>query len=306
MSKSLKILPILFLILSTRFIYSFDSVSEYYPLQIGNSWTYYFYESGGIWGNQTSYFYKRVVTDTLRFNGHLYFKTLETDYNNIYYLRIDSLTGNLLSYSASGCGWLNNARLVDSLNSKKNDSSSADCYRGTACVDTSMISLFNYNVQSKKFYDRSYPTEKRRNYAYGFGLIYSFFLVNAGSHSGSSSSTLRGCVIDNIVYGDTTAPPIGIHQISTEIPKEHLLHQNYPNPFNPVTKIQFEVSKSAAVKLVVYDILGREEDILVNEQLKPGSYDFTWDGNIYASGVYFYQLIADDNIIETRKMVLLK
>jgi hypothetical protein len=67
--------------------------------------------------------------------------------------------------------------------------------------------------------------------------------------------------------------PIGIHQISTEIPDKFSLSQNYPNPFNPITKIKFSVAKLSQTKLIVYDILGREVQILVDEQLKPGTYE---------------------------------
>ena len=83
------------------------------------------------------------------------------------------------------------------------------------------------------------------------------------------------------------------------------LSQNYPNPFNPVTKIKYDVPKSSLVKIIIYDVLGREIETLVNEGLKPGSYEVTWDGSRYASGVYFYKLMTDE-YAETKKMVLIK
>jgi len=67
------------------------------------------------------------------------------------------------------------------------------------------------------------------------------------------------------------------------------------------------------VKLIIYDILGREIETLVNEQLKPGNYEVDWNASGYSSGVYFYQLIAGDlsrgsgrSFVETKKMVLIK
>ena len=88
------------------------------------------------------------------------------------------------------------------------------------------------------------------------------------------------------------------------------LSQNYPNPFNPVTRIKYDVppnvkSQTSNVKLIIYDVLGREIETLVNESQKPGSYEVQWDGSRYASGVYFYKLMTDKDI-ETRKMVLIK
>ncbi len=83
------------------------------------------------------------------------------------------------------------------------------------------------------------------------------------------------------------------------------LYQNYPNPFNPSTAIKFDIPKSSHVQIVVYDILGREVQQLLNEEKKPGSYEVTWDASGFASGVYFYKIITDE-LIETKKMVLMK
>ena len=89
------------------------------------------------------------------------------------------------------------------------------------------------------------------------------------------------------------------------IPERSELSQNYPNPFNPSTTISYNLPKAARVTLKVYDILGREIATLVNDQKQPGSYRVTFDGSSLASGVYFYQLRAG-NDVETRKLVLLK
>ena len=98
---------------------------------------------------------------------------------------------------------------------------------------------------------------------------------------------------------------IGVEPISSTVPKSYRLHQNYPNPFNPTTKIKFELPKSSFVKLVVYDILGREVIKLVNEKLTAGSYETEWGAQEFASGVYFYKLVAND-FSETKKMLLIK
>lgn len=104
---------------------------------------------------------------------------------------------------------------------------------------------------------------------------------------------------------------LGNQPISNEIPEKFSLSQNYPNPFNPQTKIKFELpsltrSKSGIpVKLIIYDLLGREVATLVNEELKPGTYEADWDGSNFSSGVYFYKFVAGD-FTETKKMVLMK
>jgi hypothetical protein len=104
---------------------------------------------------------------------------------------------------------------------------------------------------------------------------------------------------------------MGVQNIGNEIPNDFKLYQNYPNPFNPLTKIKFGIPLDSRlrgndiVSLRVYDVLGREVATLVNEQIKPGTYEVEFDGTNYPSGVYFYNLITDA-FTETRKMVLLK
>jgi len=98
---------------------------------------------------------------------------------------------------------------------------------------------------------------------------------------------------------------IGIHNVNSSIPYSYALYQNYPNPFNPVTKIKFDLPKSALVKLIIYDAIGREIAVLINQKQPAGTYSVDWDGSNYPSGVYFYKL-ETDNYSETKKMVLLK
>ena len=97
----------------------------------------------------------------------------------------------------------------------------------------------------------------------------------------------------------------GIKKTTNTIPYEFSLSQNYPNPFNPISKIKFQISKLSKVKLLVFDVLGREIATLVNDQLQSGTYETEWDASNYPSGVYFYKLIAAD-YSETRKMILIK
>lgn len=105
----------------------------------------------------------------------------------------------------------------------------------------------------------------------------------------------------------TTGGITGIEPVSNEIPKQFSLSQNYPNPFNPTTKIRFEISGSSVAQtfLSVYDLLGRKVATLVNEELKPGTYDVNWDASDFPNGVYFYKLTAG-SFSETKKMVLIK
>ena len=89
------------------------------------------------------------------------------------------------------------------------------------------------------------------------------------------------------------------------IPLTYALNQNYPNPFNPITNIQFTIPEQADVKLRIYNVLGRQVDVLVNETLPIGHHQILWNPRNLSSGVYFYKLEAG-SFIKTRKMILLK
>ncbi|MBX7044591.1 MAG: T9SS type A sorting domain-containing protein [Ignavibacteria bacterium] len=83
------------------------------------------------------------------------------------------------------------------------------------------------------------------------------------------------------------------------------LYQNYPNPFNPVSKIKFDVPKASFVKIIVYDVLGRQISTLLNETKQTGSYTVDFDASSLSSGVYYYRL-ETGNFAETKRMVILK
>lgn len=110
--------------------------------------------------------------------------------------------------------------------------------------------------------------------------------------------------IYKLIIISTTSNYVGIKGTDSEVDK-YDLKQNYPNPFNPYTKIEYTLPKSADVKLVIYDITGKEIISLINEKQDAGSYIKEINGNNLSSGTYFYQLLVD-GIPETKKMILLK
>lgn len=113
-----------------------------------------------------------------------------------------------------------------------------------------------------------------------------------------SNNTIVTAIVDSFYN-------IGISTISSEIPSRFALYQNYPNPFNPVTKIQFDIPKTANVSLKIYDIQGKELETIVKETLNPGQYEAEWNGAFYPSGIYFCK-IESSGYNGTRKMVLIK
>jgi hypothetical protein len=98
---------------------------------------------------------------------------------------------------------------------------------------------------------------------------------------------------------------LGIKPISEVVPSSYSLEQNHPNPFNPSTSIRYEIPKNGFVKLVIFDMLGREVETLVNEKQNAGTYEATFNASQYPSGVYFYRLMTD-GFSDTKKMLLIK
>lgn len=127
----------------------------------------------------------------------------------------------------------------------------------------------------------------------------------------ASSSGLNAVYIKNVPTGyiyfkkNPTGNLIGLSILSYNVPKNYLLFQNYPNPFNPSTKIKFQIKENSKAIIKIYDVLGKEISILVNESLQPGTYQISWDAVNLPSGIYFYSL-QTGKYSETRKMTLIK
>jgi hypothetical protein len=139
------------------------------------------------------------------------------------------------------------------------------------------------------------------------------YTLKPGSHTLQWISTGIGSSAGNVWLDNVFFPP---HSIVASTgtgpganPTAFILYQNYPNPFNPATVLGFSVpavsGQSPVVSLRVFDILGREVAVLVNERKAPGSYSVRFDGSRYSSGVYYYRLSAGE-FVQTRAMVLTK
>jgi hypothetical protein len=94
-------------------------------------------------------------------------------------------------------------------------------------------------------------------------------------------------------------------EISFISPDKYSLGQNYPNPFNPSTKIHYKIAQSEFVNLSVYNVLGKEAAVLVNEIQSPGTYSVVFSADNLPGGVYFYKL-ETQNFVQTSKMLLIK
>jgi hypothetical protein len=108
-----------------------------------------------------------------------------------------------------------------------------------------------------------------------------------------------------VLYGAQKGTKDNDKNIANSVTANNAVLTNYPNPFNPSTVISYNIPENSSVKLTVYDVLGKEVKVLVNETQNKGSYQVTFNGTGLSSGLYFYQLQAG-NINQIRKMVLTK
>jgi photosystem II stability/assembly factor-like uncharacterized protein len=107
------------------------------------------------------------------------------------------------------------------------------------------------------------------------------------------------------IFKTTNGGPSFISTNNNNIPDKYFLYQNDPNPFNPNTLIKFQIKESGFVTMKVYNILGKEIATLINENLKAGEYETTFNGSGLSSGIYFYRMQIGD-FVQTKKMTLLK
>jgi predicted esterase len=111
------------------------------------------------------------------------------------------------------------------------------------------------------------------------------------------------------VYNDSSRLSVFYAPVSVAedivMPREYSLRQNYPNPFNPATTIGYQLPHAGRVSLIVYDVLGREVAMLVNEVKQPGTHTVQWDATGEPTGIYFYRLQAG-SFAETKKLVVVK
>ncbi|MDQ3021758.1 MAG: T9SS type A sorting domain-containing protein [Bacteroidota bacterium] len=114
----------------------------------------------------------------------------------------------------------------------------------------------------------------------------------------------NGGLMYNIEVDTDDVPLVGIHSNNLSV-NEYRLYQNYPNPFNPNTVISYQLTVSNYTNLKVFDILGNEVALLVNEKQNAGNYSIDFNAGNLSSGIYFYKLIAG-NYSETKSMILLK
>jgi hypothetical protein len=147
------------------------------------------------------------------------------------------------------------------------------------------------NTEWKKigFVEGAGTTTEKRSYSF------------SDSYSGQGTVSYRLKQIDF----DGTSTYSNVVNVDLSTPTEFKLNQNYPNPFNPSTTVSFTIPKASSVKLNIYNQIGQQVGELVNRNLEAGSYNYTWNAEGQSSGIYFYELQANE-FKSVRKMTLIK
>ena len=278
----------------------------WFPLAVGNIWVYnqYWYEYWGG-GPQTITFAgtknMEVTKDTLIENKNYFI--VENEYISFevfppkMLLRVDSLTGFIYRYWEE----LNGEYIFHNLNAEVGDTIFYPLYPENPFYILEYEQPINYlGIDTyERMYWENLPCGCYHTLIKGFGLAKTYF-----NEFGGSESILKGCVINGVLYGDTTFV-VDVEEEQNPIATEYKLEQNYPNPFNPSTLISYQLPKTGNVTLKIYDVLGREVATLVDEYQNAGSFDVEFNAFHLPSGVYFYQLKAGE-YVETKKMMFLK
>jgi hypothetical protein len=145
--------------------------------------------------------------------------------------------------------------------------------------------------------------------------MYSFMTVNIGNdidNDGKKELFIPNRYPDRyntnsvaLTILESKATSTGVEENSPVVPQEFTLNQNYPNPFNPTTVLSYELPVAGKVRLSVYDMLGREVAVLVDQQQFAGTHKVAFRANGLASGVYVYKLVAG-SFVDSRKMLLVR
>ena len=283
-------LIILILVLANTYITA-QVVTAVAPLKPRNKWIYY---SKVLFQTDIK---KYEVTDSMKIINDIQFSLIfNTPYNDVTYMTLlnnefyarydESMPDSLYKYfkinPKIGDKWEQNLALEG-----------ATLY--STIIDTFSAQVFNMSTlifvvdrtDSGVVGSREYWTEE-------FGMLNGLYE--------QAEDILKGCVIEGVVYGDTTT--VGISD-EEKLPTEFVLYQNYPNPFNSNTVISWQLAGGSNVELKIYNLPGREIKTLVNQYFSPGKYNVTFHADDLPSGVYFYRIITD-NFSTVNKMIYLK
>lgn len=257
-----------------------ESLYEYFPMQIGDTWQYLSTYSGG----SNNYTVKEIIGDTLMPNGQMYF-----EYSSNEYFRVDTSLSAVYKYSLGDC------------TNDEYEFIPIISYQDTTTIWTNCANIeaeisFSDSVTMRKIVS-SISSHHEWSFTKSIGLTRYYLEVSGNQFH--LDEFIAG-IIGGIQYGDFVSIDNFLN-ISQNIS----LEQNYPNPFNSSTIIPFKLNKSGEAILVIYDIKGRMVEYHQIGFQEPGNYKYLWESKKLPSGIYFIQL----NMMKTKimkKAILIK
>lgn len=305
---------ILLIVLYTFTFAQVDDPLKYFPYKTGDMWEYFLYDVEYPDTSQTF-----NISDSIDTAGNIYITQFSRRINPIQppFMFADTavfIIDKSFNVFCPTCAIENRHRYK--LDAKQGDQWVSHIYQdsiniyGYELVRVQQVwdeYLFGKTTTFKNFvyYYSTDSTDTLGLVRYGDVLAKDFGLYWRGGGDSFSGFGwfLKGCVIKDTLYGDTTNIITSVNDPSLYLYPDYALYQNYPNPFNPSTKINYYVKERGIVQLIVYDVLGKQVLTLVNEEKLEGNYSVIFNGSNIASGVYFYSLRIN-GFVENKKMVL--
>jgi hypothetical protein len=284
-----------------------NEILNLYPLQVGNKWIYnktYVFNPNIEYSIDVT----EILGDSLALNGKYYFH-LQDDLSSVLE-RIDSSDGKVYQYYESPL--LNNDEfVVADLLGEVGDTLESFCIQypnnESFIFITGLDTFYKWGLTKlrKSFQQEILPVTSFyiRKCSYTQDIGQDYHLLSWPVSSSYILKELKGCIIDRIVYGDTTT--VGVEDEENPIASEFKIEQNFPNPFNSSTTIAYNLEYGTFVSLIVYNCLGENVKTLVNEFQEAGTHRVVFESDNLPSGLYFLRIIASP-WKDTKKMVLLK
>ncbi|MGD8306576.1 MAG: T9SS type A sorting domain-containing protein [Ignavibacteria bacterium] len=287
------------LFLFSIFIFKSNYViaQDYYPLGIGDRWNYYTVYSSFGTPPDTSYLSVQVIGDSILQNNQTYFVLSRSDLIGGSLVRADT---NFIYYYNT---FHNSEDTIINLSVLLNDPyfPESEYAWSVELISIDTMDIFGFSSRTLQ-YRLDGLILRYVNLSDKFGL---YHLYSPGEPPWPGSSPWSTELYYTVIGGEEYGNPVSVEDENPVKLSDFSLSQNYPNPFNPETKIKFYIPETGFVTLKVYDLLGNEVSILVNDEKTSGNYVVRFDASDLPSGIYFYVIQIWD-FVECKKMVLLK
>ena len=273
---------------------------SFLPFAVNNKWKYdeFYFPSGSVDSIYLRSFWLEQNGDSLAANNKKYFAVENSLSGFKDFYRFDFNDPKLYLYDSTiGAG----EYIIENVDKKINDVLFDSRFGKNHKVKfTSSKMNTSYSIFSE---ERTYSSASSPGSYYilkdSIGLIYKKQKIDFQQYSDFKSTILAEAYINGRHFVSD------ILNVKNELPETYVLLQNFPNPFNPTTTIKYAVASTRQVQLKIYDVLGNEVAVLVDEEKSPGNYNVEFDASKFSSGVYICRLIAG-NKSKFIKMILVK